>query len=198
MITNLYCPEDLRSGSDIYMAANHRNARAAASNCYLLKDQAIHPDPCVRVDHDAVGMRDKQPPSYVRIQLDSGPSDHGPEPVAENKPFADANSDYAPLAAPILITPDGQEELAARIPEPLGCLTTPIGNLGADGLFSPDFFFRVHEQQDPSWDVRGEVITTTTLKRQQLSRWNASVQAGDRYPGGRQDMSGLGSTRSVR
>jgi hypothetical protein len=173
MITNLYRPENLRSGSDVHVAANHRNPRPAASNRYLLKDQAIHPDPGVRVDYDAVRMRDKQTPSDVRIQLDSGPSDQGPEPVRQNKPFAHAKSDNAPLAAPILITPDCQEEFAARIPEPLGSLTAPIGNLGADGFYSPDFFFHIHGQRDPSWNVRVEVITTTTLKRQQLLPRNA-------------------------
>src|SRR5215469_4351142 len=141
VITNLYCPEDLCSGSNIHVTANHRNARAAASNCYLLEDQAIHPDRCVRVDHDAIRMRNKQAPSYARIELDSGAAHHGPETVFQDKPFADTKGNYALLLAPMLITPDRQQQLAARIPEPLGFLTAPIGNLGADEFLNPDFFF---------------------------------------------------------
>jgi hypothetical protein len=82
VITNFYRSKDLRSRSDIHVSANHRNAKAAASNRYLLKDQAIYPDRGVRVDHDPVGMRDEQTPSDARIELDSRPGDQGPETVA--------------------------------------------------------------------------------------------------------------------
>jgi hypothetical protein len=82
VITNFYRSKDLRSRSDIHVSANHRNAKAAASNRYLLKDQAIYPDRGVRVDHDPVGVRDEQTPSDARIELDSRPGDQGPETVA--------------------------------------------------------------------------------------------------------------------
>jgi hypothetical protein len=59
MITDFYRSKDLRSRSDIHVAANHRNAETATSNCYLLKDQAIYPDRGVGVNHYPVGMRDE-------------------------------------------------------------------------------------------------------------------------------------------
>ena len=62
MRADVHWPQDFRSGADIDMSGDIRDALVfiPGPNRDLLKDQTIDADLCVRMNNDPVGMRDEQ------------------------------------------------------------------------------------------------------------------------------------------
>src|SRR5262249_20148687 len=114
--------QDLRAGADIDMALDHWDAaQAPRSNRDLLKDQAVYADLGVGVNDDAIGVRDQEPTANLAEERNFGPSDNGPEAMAQHQPFAEQSGDAASAVAPILISPHGSQKLTAGSQNWRGC-----------------------------------------------------------------------------
>ena len=76
-------PQDLGAGTNIDMISDPGNAGAiSVADRNLLKDQAIHADLGVRMDHDAVGMWNEKASADVAVQGDVGTGDGTPKSMA--------------------------------------------------------------------------------------------------------------------
>lgn len=143
-------PQDSGSGADIDVAADLRNATSiACSDSNLLKNQTFHADAGFGMNDDAVRMRDEQAAAYAAGQRDIGAGDHAPKAMAQNKIFAQEDRHGTSFGAPMLIAPDGLEQLATGIPEPPRLLTSPIRDFGADAGCRLIQLAYPHELQKP-------------------------------------------------
>jgi hypothetical protein len=100
-----------------------------ATNCYLLEDQAIYTDTSFRMNHYSIGMGDQQAATYSTVQRNISRCDNHPKTMTQNQPLPKKGCNHSASIMPVLITPDGQQELLSGIPESSRRLTAPIGNV---------------------------------------------------------------------
>jgi hypothetical protein len=125
--------KDLRSCSNIHVSVDLRYTLSTlASNCHLLKDQTIDANPRFWMNDNSVGVIDEQAAPYAAIQWDIGTGHYTPNPVTQDKPFANNGGERPSFVTPILISANRQQKLSARIPQLAWLFTTPIGNLSAN------------------------------------------------------------------
>jgi len=74
-------PQNLGSRTDVYMTADSGHAAVVGADRDLLEQQAIRADLGVRMDDNAVRMRQQQTASQLAIQRNVGASHHAPAPV---------------------------------------------------------------------------------------------------------------------
>jgi len=76
-------PQDLGSRADVYMTADLGRATLTNTQRYLLEQQAIRADLGVRMDDDAIRMRQQQTAAQFAIQRNIGAGDHTPIAVPQ-------------------------------------------------------------------------------------------------------------------
>ncbi len=134
MRTDLYSSKNLRSRANVDVAADFRqfsSGAAAVPDRYLLKYQAVHADPGIRMDDDSVRVRNKQSASDPAVERDIRAGHDRPKTMAQDDDPSVASSDVSRLLPQILIAPYGPEKFSARIPELHRPLTPPVRNVGA-------------------------------------------------------------------
>ena len=139
--TNADWPENLCPGTYVNMARNFWDAASIArSNGHLLEDQAVHADPGIGMNDDSIGMRNEQSAANMATQGNVCACHDAPEAMPQDDPFA-SEARYRPfLGTPVLVAPDCQEQLSARIPEAARGFARPVRDFGADAdlrLFYP-------------------------------------------------------------
>jgi hypothetical protein len=125
-----FCPcPNIDVASDIY----------TITNCYLLEDQTIYTDTSFRMNHDSIGMGDHEATAYSTAQRNLSPADNRPKAMPQNQPLPKKGWNHSVSTAPVLIPPDGQQQLLCGIPESLRRLTAPIGNVSTNAHWSHPF-----------------------------------------------------------
>lgn len=102
------------------------------TNRDLLEDQAIYTDTSARMNHNSIGMGDQQAAAYFTVQRNFSRCDNRPKTMTQSQPLPNKGCNQSASITPVLITPDGQQELLSGIPESSRPLTAPIGNVSAD------------------------------------------------------------------
>jgi hypothetical protein len=82
-------PQNLGAGADIDMVANlGQSFGVAGADCNLLEYQTIDSDLDVRMDHDAIGMRDKKAATNLAVERNIGTGHRTPKAMLYDQPFA--------------------------------------------------------------------------------------------------------------
>ena len=76
-------PQYFSSRTNVYMATDFRCATVANTKCYLLEQQTIWPDSGVRMDDDAIRMRQQQTAAQFAIERNVGASYYAPTSVPQ-------------------------------------------------------------------------------------------------------------------
>ena len=80
--------QNLGAGADIDMVANLGQSIAVpGADCNLLEYQAIDSDLGVRMDHDAIGMRNKKTAANLAVEGNIGTGHRAPKAVPNDQPF---------------------------------------------------------------------------------------------------------------
>src|SRR6185437_4580616 len=81
---NLDRTQDLCSSPDVHVVSDARRTPThSGPDCNLLKDETVDSDACIRMDNDAVGVRNEQPAPDVAVQRNIGSGDDAPKSVTE-------------------------------------------------------------------------------------------------------------------
>jgi hypothetical protein len=129
MIVNHNLANHLRTGTEVDMTTNYRRPSIAHTNGDLLHDLAVWTDACVRMDHDAIRMRNSQPATDLRADWNVGPRHNRPESVPEDLPSAKQGREQPLPSRMVLIGPNASKKrlVGAPFERPL-LLATPIRN----------------------------------------------------------------------
>src|SRR5581483_248692 len=132
MGTDANGPQQLGSRSDIDVAINNRcTRRAPRANRYLLEDEAIHADFCIRMDYDSIGVWDKQAATDLAKKGNIGTRNRTPKMISQHHELDNSIGQNSGPIAPILVTADRQQKFAAWIPESTDLLSVPIRHFRA-------------------------------------------------------------------
>ncbi|MDH3347176.1 MAG: hypothetical protein OEM02_03620 [Desulfobulbaceae bacterium] len=107
MISDRYWTDYLGARPNVNMATN----LYTTDNRHMLKNQTVWTNFCIRVDDDAIGMRQKQPPTQLTVQGNIRPCNHAPKAVLKHTPFAYYFPQQAPSLQYALVSPNGHEQL---------------------------------------------------------------------------------------
>jgi hypothetical protein len=89
MSTDMHWAQNFCASPNINVALDHRStAPAASSDRHLLKDQTVHTNLSIWVNHDTVRVRSKKSTADLAIERNVGASDDTPKSVDEHEPFA--------------------------------------------------------------------------------------------------------------
>lgn len=77
-------PQYFSSRTNVDMTSDFGCAAVADSQCHLLKEQTIGPDFSVRMDDDAIRMRQQQTASQLAIEGNVGAGYHAPTSVSQD------------------------------------------------------------------------------------------------------------------
>jgi len=133
MRPNFHRTQNLCTSSNIDMAGDLGNpGRVSASERYLMEDQAVHANLRVRVDNDAVRVRDQQSAADLTRKRDFCTGDDTPEAMTKDENLAIKYAEKSASGAPILIASDCEQKLPSWIPELTGLLACPVRNFGAN------------------------------------------------------------------
>ena len=119
---------EMRACADIDMAAKYRRALAPFAHAQrdLLHDQAVDANDSLRMNDNAVRMRDHQPAADFGVKRNVGARDGGPEAMAKHDERTAQPSERARKA---LVIANRFQKLSPRVPEAAGGLARPVGRL---------------------------------------------------------------------
>jgi hypothetical protein len=81
-------PQNLRAGADIDMVANLGQSSAVPGpDCNLLEYQAIDSDFGVRMNHDAICVRNKKAAANLAVERNIGTCHRAPKAMSNDQPF---------------------------------------------------------------------------------------------------------------
>jgi hypothetical protein len=95
----------------------------------LLEDQAIHSNPGVGVDHDAIWMRDEKAAADIAVKRNIGSSDDAPKAMTNDEPLQKKAGCKTLFLLQALVASNGQQQLSTGIPKLLWRFPRPIGDL---------------------------------------------------------------------
>ena len=105
MVTDVNGAQELGSRTNLHVATNDwcsPGLKRAQSD--LLKNKAVWPHLCVRMDHDSIGVRQDEPTSYPAVQGDIGTSDRTPKAMSEGGPPPQDRGKTPRLLEPLVIS----------------------------------------------------------------------------------------------
>jgi hypothetical protein len=77
-------PQYFSARTNVYMTTDFRDTTVVGTNGDLLEQQTIWPDSCVRMDDDAIRMRQQQTAAQFAIEGDVGASHYSPTSMSQD------------------------------------------------------------------------------------------------------------------
>ena len=120
--------KNFRACADVDVAFKSRRALAPFAHAKrdLLHDQAVDANGRLRMNDNAVRMRDHQPAADLRVERNVGAGHSRPETVTQHD---DRAAQRGQRAGDLLVVADRLQQLSPRVPKPARGFARPVRNL---------------------------------------------------------------------